>query len=336
MESTLTDQQLPLVSVIVESTTDPTGSVASHTLESLFQQTYPQEQLEIIFVDTSVGQHLGKSIQERWSSIRVITGAGIPYYEMKNVGAAAATGEIVAFIDSDVTWNPQWVSNAVKALSTLPPYSAVVGLTAYEQGAFSNIGTVSQFGHHWYKHATQDYENLFGVIANNFAIRRAEFLAVRYRFTMFRQGMDMVLASDLQRLGGLIQLNPEMRAGHKWGWSKIWEHPQTAYNVGLGLLTALRHCDYFLKQTSLLDSHLRNFHLSPNIEWLLSGSPIAMLSLVCIRFYIFSQYFWKTRQVLGVKWFQIPASALFLVGFFTFIALGALQPRRFNAEVATA
>lgn len=336
MEPTLIELQLPLVSIIVESTTDPTGSVASYTIESLLNQTYPQERLEIVFVDMSEGQQLGKIIQQSWPAIKVIAGKGLRYYEMKNVGAMAATGEIVGFIDSDVTWNSEWISDAVKVLTLLPSYSAVVGLTEYERGAFSKIGTVSQFGHHWYKYATQDYENLFGVIANNFAIRRTDFLSIQYRFTRFRQGMDMVLASDIQRRGGIVRLNPKMRATHKWGLSKIWEHPQTAYNVGLGLLTAIRHCDYFLKQTTLFDYHLRNFRLSPNSEWVTSGFPLAMVSLVLIRFYIFYQYFLRSREVLDVKWWEIPAYTVFLAGFFTFVLIGALQPNRYNAEVVPA
>jgi glycosyltransferase involved in cell wall biosynthesis len=336
MEPILIEQQFPIVSIIVESTTDPTGSVTSHTLDSLLKQTYPQERLEIIFVDMSEGQQLGKIIQQRWTSIQVIAGAGLRYYEMKNIGAAAATGEIVCFIDSDVIWNSEWIHDSVKVLNTLPPYSAVVGLTEYEKGAFSKIGTISQFGHHWYKYAMQDYENLFGVIANNFAIRRSDFLAIQYRFTTFRQGMDMVLASDIQRRGGIVRLNPKMRATHKWGLSKIWEHPKTGYNVGLGLLTALQNCDYFLKQTSLLNNHLHSFHLYPNVEWILGGSPLAMLILVLVRFYIFYQYFLKTRDILKVKWFQVPAYTLFLAGFFTFVAIGALQPNRFKTDVATA
>jgi glycosyltransferase involved in cell wall biosynthesis len=297
------------------------------TLRSIAGQTYPRERIEIIFMDASSDGRVGARAVELLPGTIVVPAAHLPYYEMKNAGAEHASGDLVAFIDSDVTWNSEWVSTAVRSLAELPPYSAVVGLTRYLPGWFSDVGTVSQFGYHWDMYASGDHDGLLGVIANNFALRRQDFLDVRYRHTDFRQGMDMVLASDLQARGGTVRLEPALRAMHTWSSSKIREHPQTAYNVGRGLTTAVRNCDWLLR-TGRARSYLARTGVRLDLESLLNGSVPAVLTLVAARFWVFQGYLRRTRKVLGVPRYQLVPSTVFLAGFFAVIALGALSHRR--------
>jgi hypothetical protein len=325
----------PLVSVVVEGTTDPSGKIMHKTINSLLAQTYPHDRIELVFMDASQDGSIGKHVAKIWPNAVVVPAHDLGYYEMKNVGAQKGSGDIVAFVDSDVTWNPEWIESAVGNLSGLPSYSAVVGLTRYAPGWFSNVGTVSQFGHHWFKYATSDYDNLLGVTANNFALRRQEFLDVRYRFTQFRQGMDMVLACDLQRRGGNVRLIPELRATHKWGWSKIWEHPRTALNVGRGLTTAGSHCEWFLHGGGQMIAHASQFGVPVNIRWMLGGSRSGTSALVAGRFLIFVNYYFKTRRALDAPAYQIVPAVAFLGVFYLLIGAGALANRFPVQEEAT-
>jgi hypothetical protein len=320
----MTSKTLPTVSVVIEGSTDPSGHLVRHAIEAIDRQTYPRDLIDIVVMDASGDGHVGELVASTWPQAKVVPAGHLSYYDMKNVGARRGTGQLVAFIDSDVTWNETWLHEACETLEELPPYSAVVGLTQYAPGWFSQVGTVSQFGHHWHRYASKRPDKLLGVIANNFAMRRSEFLDIEYRFTNYRQGMDMVLASDCQGRGGEVRLNPAMRATHKWGTSKLWEHPQTAWNVGRGLMTALRHCDDFWRDGAFTRD-LAALRLPGAPAWVRKGrSPIVALGAVTVRLAAFYRYYFGSRHVLGIRWYQVPAHSVFLTGFFAVIAAGAV------------
>jgi glycosyltransferase involved in cell wall biosynthesis len=320
-------ENIPMVSVVIEGTTDKSGQIVDKTIAGLERQTYPADHIELVFMDASNDGALGRRIGHSKPNIRVIPAEELTYYQAKNVGAKEATGELVVFVDSDVVWVPEWIAEAVTSLKNMPPYSAIVGLTQYADGLFSKVGTVSQFGHHWDAFATKKHNKLMGVIANNFAMRRKEFCDVGYKYTNYRQGMDMVLASDLREMGGVIMLNPKLRAIHKWGWSKLWEHPQTAYNVGRGLPTAAKNCKYFLQPEGAFSSQAASIGININWEWLTGGSLFGTFSLVVVRYLIFMKYWWKTHSVLRNPWYMMPFDILFLTCFFSVVGVGALSAR---------
>lgn len=320
-------EEFPMVSVVIEGTTDKLGQIIEHTVAGLERQTYPADRIELVFMDASPDGVVGRRLVHSRPNIRVIPAEKLTYYQAKNVGAQESTGEIVVFVDSDVVWSPEWISEAVSGLKHLPPYSAIVGLTQYADGWCSKVGTVSQFGHHWDAFATKQYDKLLGVIANNFAMRRKEFCDIGYKFTSFRQGMDMVLASDLRERGGVIRLNPKQRAIHKWGWSKLWEHPQTAYNVGRGLPTAVKNCKYFLQTEESFSRHAASLGINVNWTWLAEGSIFGTLTLVFVRYLIFVKYWWRTHGVLRNQWYLMPCDVVFLTGFFSVVLFGALTAR---------
>ena len=93
----------PLVSVVIP--TYNRGALIGETLESVFAQTY--QRLEVIVVDDGstddteavVGRFGGRVIYIRQQN------QGLP--GSRNVGLARATGEFVAWQDSDDLWNPE-------------------------------------------------------------------------------------------------------------------------------------------------------------------------------------------------------------------------------------
>jgi len=100
-------QSLPQVSVIIPVKDRPID--LRNCLDSLAQLDYPNELLEIIVVDDGsidstpdVAVELGARLVESGS-----VGGGPA--AARNKGAAAASGEILAFIDSDCTAEPHWL-----------------------------------------------------------------------------------------------------------------------------------------------------------------------------------------------------------------------------------
>ncbi len=92
------------------------------------------------------------------------------YYELKNAGATAATGDIVAFSDSDTHVEEGWLRQLVDPLSDLR-IAAVAGSSYIKPSTL--LGKA--FGAFWFfpsrtKHAR--LEPAKGIFANNFAVRR--------------------------------------------------------------------------------------------------------------------------------------------------------------------
>lgn len=105
----------PRVSVVVPHYNDPAGLALC--LASLTAQTLPRDQFEIVVADND--SPIGAEAVERAIAGRarmtVVTekGAG----PARNGGVAMATGEILAFIDSDCVAEPEWLVEGLRALA---------------------------------------------------------------------------------------------------------------------------------------------------------------------------------------------------------------------------
>lgn len=105
--------QPPRVSVIVP-VRDAAGHVA-RCLEALCAQTWPADRLELLVVDDgSVDETRGR-VRDYPVELLTERGVGSPY-AARNAGIARASGEILAFTDSDCTPDKQWVERGVAAL----------------------------------------------------------------------------------------------------------------------------------------------------------------------------------------------------------------------------
>ncbi len=105
----------PTVSVVVPHYSDLSRlDICLHALDA---QTYPRDRLEIIVADN--GSPEGEAAVSRVIAgrARLVTvgekGAG----PARNGGAAAASGEILAFTDSDCVPEPSWLAEGVAALA---------------------------------------------------------------------------------------------------------------------------------------------------------------------------------------------------------------------------
>jgi GT2 family glycosyltransferase len=83
-------------------------------LDGLFRQTYPVHQIIVADNNSPVGPEAVTGAIRGRATLVIVTekGAG----PARNGGVAAATGELLAFIDSDCQPEPDWIGGGVKAL----------------------------------------------------------------------------------------------------------------------------------------------------------------------------------------------------------------------------
>lgn len=94
-------------------------------LASLRAQTYPADQIEIIIADNGSVADFRELLQTH-PDLRLVCEHSPGPGPARNAGVAAATADILAFIDADCRAHPGWVSAAVGALEH-PSSTGVVG-----------------------------------------------------------------------------------------------------------------------------------------------------------------------------------------------------------------
>jgi glycosyltransferase involved in cell wall biosynthesis len=106
---------MPRVSVVIPHYQDLAGLKVC--LETLDRQTFPRDQFEIIVADnmSPVGAAAVEAVIA--GRARLVFCADRGAGPNRNAGVAAATGEILAFIDSDCQAEPEWLENGLKGLA---------------------------------------------------------------------------------------------------------------------------------------------------------------------------------------------------------------------------
>ncbi len=113
------DDKYPLVSIIIPVYNDPEG--IKNTIESLVHQDYPKAQYEILIVDNGSSQAtldvINQLKQKYCDLVRVLYENKIRgSYAARNKGVQHATGEILSFIDSDMTVKSDWLRRVVATM----------------------------------------------------------------------------------------------------------------------------------------------------------------------------------------------------------------------------
>ncbi len=110
----------PLVSVVMPTFLDSRSGYLQTAIESVLAQSYPH--FELLVVDNSMDGMLAE--RPPWwpadKRLRVIRSAPHNGNEARNVGVAAATGSLIAYLDDDCAWFPWWLRAAVSSLEGAP------------------------------------------------------------------------------------------------------------------------------------------------------------------------------------------------------------------------
>ena len=84
-------------------------------LESLAEQTYPQDLYEVIVVNNNSTENI-QSVVDRFSQVRLVDEHKQGSYAARNKGISVAKGEVLAFTDSDCIPAVDWLEQGVAAL----------------------------------------------------------------------------------------------------------------------------------------------------------------------------------------------------------------------------
>jgi glycosyltransferase involved in cell wall biosynthesis len=106
----------PAVSVIIP--TYNYGRFLSHALDSVLEQTYPAR--EVIVVDDGSTDETPSVLAHYKDRICVIHQCRSGASAARNAGAMVASGELLAFLDSDDVWLPRKLERQVERLQTEP------------------------------------------------------------------------------------------------------------------------------------------------------------------------------------------------------------------------
>jgi glycosyltransferase involved in cell wall biosynthesis len=106
--------KVPTVSVVVPSYNSQ--AYLSRALESILAQHYPEDCLEIIIVDdgsTDDSPLIAEGYAERHSRVLALRQPNAGPGAARNRGMAASGGELIAFLDSDDSWEPTKLARQV-------------------------------------------------------------------------------------------------------------------------------------------------------------------------------------------------------------------------------
>lgn len=101
----------PLVSVIIPTYNN--SHFIGFALESLFQQTYPEERIEIIVVDDGSTDNTCEFVKKYLDKIIYVYQENRGIAGARNKGISLARGEIITFLDSDDIWLKQRVEKVI-------------------------------------------------------------------------------------------------------------------------------------------------------------------------------------------------------------------------------
>ncbi len=116
-EDSKKDRKLPFVSVLIPVFNGEQG--ISDTLDSISKQDYPQDRWEVIVVDNNSTDNttlVTRSFADSLPCLKIEKETQKSSYAARNRGIQASKGEILAFIDADMTVNHDWIRKGVTDL----------------------------------------------------------------------------------------------------------------------------------------------------------------------------------------------------------------------------
>lgn len=263
------------VSVIVP------GHNASGTLKaclsSLRSQDWPQDILEIVYVDDASTDGSIEVASEWADRIVPLTGFRKGPAGARNSGVKESSGQIIVFMDADVLAPPGTIRALVRPLIEDESLDAVFG--SYDSEPF-DLTFVSQYRNllHHFVHQTSR-QNAATFWAGCGAIRRLSFEIAggfdseRYRGATIE---DIELGHRMRALGMRIKLNPSIQVKHFKKWTLFQMVKTDIFSRGIPWARLLFRDSYASREIGDLNLKLTGF-LSVILTW--TGACLLLLSL---------------------------------------------------------
>ena len=319
------------------------GEDFKNCLEGIYRSDYPNFELIVVAdgdTDGSeqVAQDFGAQV------IKLSRSAGPA--TARNIGAKAASGEIIFFVDADVLIEPNTITKVVDVLDSRSDLSALIGSYDDAPKAQNFLSQYKNLLHH-YTHQTSSTQGFtfWGACG---AIRRDVFLSLGGFDEVYRRPCieDIELGSRLRRSGYKIELCKQIQVKHLKHWH-TWS------------LLKADFCDRALPWTALLLQE-RKLPNDLNLNWssrlsviliyllllitavawwippILTATPIIAIALLIINQDVY-RFFYRQRgliftlQVIPWHWLYYFYSGLALaIG----IIRHLIDPNRLNFQKA--
>jgi glycosyltransferase involved in cell wall biosynthesis len=220
----------PLVSVVVEGYNElKLAASVTDVLDGLRRQDYPLERVELILVGSEAQYRQWRDLtsgERCFHRVLIVEAEGKLYYELKNLGAARASGEIVAFIDSDIDPHPGWLSAIVAAIEGGADATAGVSTFRDRSGwrtprALLHAAASVSFAHVVGRRGGSATFPAAGLLGHNLAGRAETLRSIPFRTRPFARNCSIALLyQDLRAAGARVDLVPGARVEHSFspGW----------------------------------------------------------------------------------------------------------------------
>ncbi|MDZ4184839.1 MAG: mycofactocin biosynthesis glycosyltransferase MftF [Desulfuromonadales bacterium] len=227
----LAEAELPRVSIIIPVKDRPVD--LRLCLESLAALDYPSERLEVIVVDDGSSDTTPQVAVDLGARLVHSGATGGGPAAARNRGAQVASGEILAFIDSDCTASRSWLRELLPAFAT-PQVAAIGGwvdgmhssvpLDRYEAVMSSlNLGRRAMSG--------SAGGDTFYLPSCNLLLRRAAFVAAGGFRAELQVGEDVDLTWRLRDAGHSIVYLPHGSVCHAHR-SRLWPFMKRRFDYG--------------------------------------------------------------------------------------------------------
>ncbi len=120
----LVSTDLPPITIVVIGRNE--GERLVRCLESVRRADYPTDRIELIYVDTDSTDGSCAAAEELGAQVIAIRPERPSAAAARNAGLAAATHDLIQFLDGDTILNPSWLGEAVTALKD-PTLACVFG-----------------------------------------------------------------------------------------------------------------------------------------------------------------------------------------------------------------
>jgi glycosyltransferase involved in cell wall biosynthesis len=194
----------PLVSFVIPVRNDVHR--LRRCLASILANDYPRTLIEIVVVDNDSADGSGSAARE-YGAI-VLRDSGSRVAALRNRGARASLGSIIAFADADHEIDSAWISSAVAILSNRD-----VTATGYAYLTDPDANWVQQ-QYDGLRERANGQEEVAWIGSGNFAVKRQPFEAVGGFNTELTACEDVDLCNRLRQAGHRIVADPALRSVH--------------------------------------------------------------------------------------------------------------------------
>lgn len=181
---------------------------------------YAPPSIEIVIVVDGGTDHSGQLAQAFGAKVLQLPTSGGPA-RARNLGAQMATGDILFFMDADVTIAPNTLEQIIAVFQEQPDLAALIGSYDDMPGAPNFLAQYKNLFHHYtHQTASEEASTFWGACG---AIRRDIFLKVggfneAYRYPSIE---DIELGYRLRRLGYRIRLCKSIQVKHLKRWEPV-------------------------------------------------------------------------------------------------------------------